>query len=301
MTCMRQACQVGDLTTHKLRRTATLLALAAIFLAGCSAIKLGYETLPTWAFFQLDRYWKLDASQSEFVRARLNEYQQWHRKSELPRYGQLLAGVREQVRGQIEPADVARWRAAAEVRWRELAQHAAPPLAEVALTLKPEQIERMKKRLAEQNAEHRKKVMVADPQERQEKRIERVEERAEFFLGRLNEAQREAVQRHAATLAAEDEAFYAERLARQQAMVGAIERIAADKPPREQAQRQLEGVLAQLWKPRDAQRAAALERSAASTDQLTATLVNSATPAQKTRMAQRLQTWTGDFEILAAR
>ena len=77
---------MGDLTTHKLRRAATVLALAAIFLAGCSAIKLGYETLPTWAFFQLDRYWKLDASQSELVRARLDEYQQWHRKTELPQY-----------------------------------------------------------------------------------------------------------------------------------------------------------------------------------------------------------------------
>ena len=43
------------------------------------------------------------------------------------------------------------------------------------------------------------------------------------------------------------------------------------------------------------------DREPTSTDQLAATLVNSATPAQKTRMAQRLQTWTGDFEILAAR
>lgn len=293
--------QVGDLTTHKMRLAALLLAAGTLLSAGCSAIKLGYETLPTWAFFQIDRYWKLDSTQSELAKARLDEFQRWHRHAELPQYVRLLSGVRDRVRTPIEAADVQRWRTDADAHWRALAQRAAAPLAEVALTLRPEQIDRMKKRVAEQNVEHRKKILPADLKERQERRIERVEERAEFFMGRLTHEQREIVRQHAGSLATDDDALYAERLARQQAMVSTIERIATTHPPREEAARQLEAVLVQLWKPRDAQRAAAQEHSATATDQLTALLANSASPAQRSRIGQRLSGWMSDFEILAAK
>lgn len=286
---------------HKMRLAALFLATAAMLSAGCSAIKLGYETLPTWSFFQLDRYWKLDSTQSELVRARLNEFQQWHRRAELPQYARFLEGVRDRVRGQIDAAEIARWREAAEARWKKLAHEAAPRLADVALTLKPEQIERMKKRLADQNEDYRKKIFPKDPKDRQENRIERVEERAEFFLGRLTDTQQDAVRKHAAAVTEADEAMYAERVARQQAVVALLARIASAHPSREEAQRQIEAALVQLWEPRDAQRAAVLDRSAAATDQLTVALVNSATPAQKKKMAERLQTWSMDFEILTGR
>lgn len=291
-----------DGSTRVQRLAAGLLAAVALATAGgCSAIKLGYETLPTWAFFQIDRYWRLDSRQSELVRARLDEFQHWHRRNELPQYARFLEGIKERARDRIDEGDLKRWREAADARWAAMTQHAAAPLAEVALTLKPEQIERMRKRLDEQNAEFRRKNLPADPAERQEKRIERIADRAEFFFGRLNDAQREAVRRHAAAVAAEDEAMYAERLARQQAVVATFEKIATTRPAPEEARRQLESVFAQLWKPHDAQRVAALDRSSAATEQLTVALVNAATPPQKSKMAQRLSTWTGDLQILASR
>lgn len=289
-----------DLTTHKLRTAAMFLAVAVLLSAGCAAIRLGYETLPTWAFFQLDRYWKLDAAQSDLVRTQLADYQRWHRQNELPQYARFLESVRERVRAQIDVSEVGRWREAADARWRVMAKQAAAPLAELALTLRPEQVDRMKKRLAEQNTEYRRKQLPTDPRERQSKRIERIEDRAEFFFGRLTDAQHDIVRRHVeASSTNDDEALYAERLARQQAVIGALERIVTSKPARDDAQRQVETLLAQLWKPRDAQRAAVMERSAAAADALTVALVNSASPAQKTKMAQRLSTWMSDFEHLA--
>lgn len=287
---------------RKMRLAAMLLAFVTVLAAGCSAIKLGYETLPTWAFFQLDRYWKLDSKQSELVRARLNDFQRWHRHAELPQYAKFLEGVRQRVQGALEPADLARWREAADARWHAAVQHAAPQIADVALVLRSDQIDKMRKRLAEQNADFRKKFLPTDARERLSKRIERAEERAEFFMGKLTEPQREAVRRQVAeSSAADDETYYAERLARQQAVVGALERIVATRPAHDEAQRQIEAVLLDLWKPRDAQQTAASDRSDAAADQLTLTLANSATPAQKTKIAQRLQSLQSDVQILMSK
>ena len=287
---------------RKTRLAALLLAFVAVLMAGCSAIKLGYETLPTWAFFQLDRYWKLDSKQSELVRARLNDFQRWHRHAELPQYAKFLEGVRQRVQGTLEPADLARWREAADARWHAAVQHAAPQIADVALVLRPDQIDKMRKRLAEQNADFRKKFLPTDARERASKRIERAEERAEFFMGKLTEPQREAVRRQVAeSSAADDETYFAERLARQQAVVGALERIVTTRPAHDEAQRQIEAVLLDLWKPRDAQQTAATDRSDAAADQLTLTLANSATPAQKAKIVQRLQSLQSDVQILMSK
>lgn len=293
----------GDVTTRPLRFLLALLTVVGLLGAsGCTAVKLGYQTMPTWSYFQLDRYWNLDSAQGELVKARLESFHDWHRATELPQYVRLLAGVKEKLRaGPVDPAEVARWREAAEGRWATMAQIAAPKLAELAVTLRPEQIDRMKKRLAEQNVEHRKKVLPTDPEKRQEARAERIEDRAEFFFGRLNEAQVEAIRRHVATVAVDDEAIYAERLARQQALVGALERIAATRPSKDEARAQLEPVLARMWKPRDAQRAASVEHAVSATDQLTASLVNAATPQQRGKLIARLEGWSGDFQQLTMR
>lgn len=293
----------GDVTTRPMRLVLAVMALVGLLLAsGCTAIKLGYQTMPTWGHFQLDRYWNLDSSQSELVKARLESFQDWHRSTELPQYARLLGGIKDKLRaGPVEPSEVARWREAAEGRWLTMAQVAAPKLAELAVTLRPEQLDRMKKRIAEQNVEHRKKVLPADPDKRQDNRAERIEERAETFFGRLNDAQREAIKRHVATVAVDDEAMYAERLARQQALVSVLERIVASRPSKDEARAQLEPVLAQMWKPRDAKRAALVEHTTSATDQLTANLVNAATPQQRAKMLARLEGWSGDFQQLASR
>lgn len=280
---------------------AVRLLLAVLFIAlatGCTTLRLGYDSLPTLLNWQMDKYWSLDNQQEALAKARIAELLRWHRANELKQYARLVDGIRERVRAPVDAAEVSRWRDAAEARWQMLSARAAPDLAELMLTLKPEQVSRMKRKLDEANAEFRREHFPADARERQDKRFERVVKRAEWFMGSINEAQRDAIKRHVQVSAAQDEVFLAERLARQQRFVAVVERIAETRPPRAEAQRLVAETLAATWKadPRRAAGAGMLEEG---NEQLVATLVNLASDQQKNRLAKKLNGLNSDFVQLA--
>src|SRR5882724_11445070 len=69
-------------TASRLGRIIGLLALATA-LAGCSAIKLGYNNLDHLAYWWLDSYVDFSGEQGTQVRENLAQLHQWHRTEEL--------------------------------------------------------------------------------------------------------------------------------------------------------------------------------------------------------------------------
>ena len=60
-----------------------MLSLAVV-LAGCSAVQLGYNTLPEISYWWLDGYLDFEDGQREQVRGGIAAIQAWHRAHELP-------------------------------------------------------------------------------------------------------------------------------------------------------------------------------------------------------------------------
>ena len=77
---------------HLIANVARIIGLlsVAVALAGCSAIKLGYNSLPQVSSWWLDGYIDFSDEQEPRVRDDLARLHQWHRRQELPKIGALL-------------------------------------------------------------------------------------------------------------------------------------------------------------------------------------------------------------------
>src|SRR5690606_3676971 len=101
--------------------------------------------------WQVDRYLDLDDEQEALVTRRAKDVQGWHRQNLLPVYAEFLRGVEEELRTPVTVEQVAEWRQTVVRGWFPLAEQLAPAVAELALTLRPEQIAHFREALAKAN------------------------------------------------------------------------------------------------------------------------------------------------------
>lgn len=275
------------------------LVVGALAAGGCSMAKFGYDVLPTWAHWQVERYLNLDDAQREIVGRHLGELHRWHRREQLPEYVEFLREIDDGLRTRIDTADVTRWRERVGDAWKPIAERAAPGLAELALTLRPEQIEHLRERMRKYNDEAREKLMPDGDGAREKARAQRELERAEFALGKLGAAQAREVRTMAAALPPTEEHWFAEREARQQRFVELLERLRRERPPKAQATRLAREYLVSLWQVRDASRRRALEHSTLARDEMTAQVLASASAAQKKHASKVVRGYAEDFAALA--
>jgi hypothetical protein len=292
-----------DFTTRGPWRGALLVACALLF-SGCTMARLGYDLLPAWSSWQLDRYLGLDEDQRALVSRRVDEIHRWHRRGQLPGYAEFLGEVEAQLRvatpGASEPVAVGRWRLRVTEAWAPLAERLAPAMAELALTLRPDQIERLRRRLAEADEEYREKFLPEKPAERIAARADRVVKRAEFFLGRLEGNQERELRQMAAAMPPTEELWYAERQRRNQALLGLLTRLSRERPPAAEATRQVREALLVFWTPADPGRRQRLDEAVALSDQLSTQLLARASAAQRAHLLKTLRGYAQDFVRLAA-
>ena len=87
-----------------IRLIAAILTL--LLLQGCSAIKLGYQQLPTLSYWWLDSAISFNDAQSDQAKEALNHVHQWHRSQELATYQEVLLRIAELSQGPIQPSQV---------------------------------------------------------------------------------------------------------------------------------------------------------------------------------------------------
>lgn len=296
----------GRLTVDAAMRLARLglSILVAMAVSACSMLRVGYESVPWYASWQLDRYWALDSEQAAHAQERVEDLFRWHRRSELPEYSRWLRRVSERVQATVDLEEATSWRRTMAGFWSRTVQRLGPGVARIIVTLRPEQIERMKRRMASENNDYIKEFLPDDPGERQRRRVKRIEQRIEYYLGDMAGDQREIVRRMARAMPQNEEIWYRERLARQQDFLRLLERLSRPGQPlseaqREEAERNVVGYLASLWEPADPQRRNSLESVMRASDEITVAVLNVATPRQKDKLSRRLLGWAEDLEAVA--
>ena len=277
-----------------------VLVSAAILLAACSQLKLGYNNADTLVAYSLDSYLKLDDEQQKLARERITALHRWHRGTQLDAYIALLNNAQAKVAGPVTAADVLEFNAGVNRALAAIGEQAAPDLAQLALTLKPVQIDRLAERLANDTSKARRELVRFAGPESLQQRIDRYVEQAEDWFGRLTPAQRETIRAALERRPDAQELWMTERERRQRELVTVMARIRDEQPPLQTATAWISDYFAQLAAPRDPERRERLRRSRQDNAELVAQLLNGATPAQRASIQKKLRGYAVDFESLVA-
>ena len=282
------------------RRVARIIGAlcAAALLASCSTVRLGYEQLPTLAYWWLDRYFDFDDAQGPQVRAALSQWQADHRREELPRLAALIDEAQTLAAGDVSAAQACRFGEAVRTRLRAAATLAEGPAAQLALRLGPAQTDALAQRQARVNDEFRNEWLARSPAQQQTRRYDEQRKRYEDFYGRLSEAQR-ALLRQGISASRFDAALIDAERRRRQAELLALLRSWQQTPVSEAAARtalaaQLDRIQQPPPGPWRAQQQALWDEGCADFAALHATT----SPQQRARAVQRLRDYGRDIQAL---
>lgn len=280
----------------------TLIVLAfAILIAACSSLRLAYNNGDTLLYWWLDAYVDFDREQKADVKQDIDEFFHWHRKTQLQDYIQLLQRAQRQLRGNVTAADLMADYEDIWGRTEALLLRSAPDIAELALSLKPEQLANMEQKFAKNNKEFRNKNMKGDAEDQNKYRFKKSMEQFELWFGDFSREQ-EAIIRRASDARPLDNALWLdERMRRQLKILTLARKIMREKPSKEVATHWVEELIRSGFDRFGfSERKAFFDNYTQSTVELVHTVVQIATPEQKAHAQKRMDGWIRDLQALSA-
>jgi hypothetical protein len=278
------------------------VVLLFVMLAGCSALRLGYANGESVLYWWLDGYVDFQGEQKPKVRQQIAHLLAWHRKSQLSDYAQLFAQTEQRIQQKqnVTPADVLNEYTTIKKRAMIMIDRALPELADLALSLQPDQIAHLERKFAHNNDNYRKDYLRGDLEHRQLFRFRKVMKQAEYWFGDFSSEQEARLRAASDARPLNNELWMKERMRRQQEMLSMLKKIHAEKPGKE-------AVIGMFKEHANAvfsyftydQNKEFFDTSRDGTAQMVALMVNIATPEQRAHAVQRLRKWQEDCKSLA--
>jgi len=277
----------------------TLGALASV--AGCSALRVGYDNADTLLIYTFDSYLELDDGQTEFLRRRVKAVLEWHRATQLRDYATQLAAIQARIgTGNLSGAEVLAYIDLFDARLAAIGAQAAPDFAQLGATLQPAQIEHLRAKLAQDaDKARRRNLRYAGPGGLDE-RVASYVERAEPWFGSFGHEQLDLIRASLAARPAAQVQWAEEVERRGNDLAGLLERQQAENPEPVLAADWMRDYFLHLSAPEDERRRAWLEENRRDNAALIAQLINAASPKQRTHLMRRLGQYADDFAALAA-
>ena len=276
-----------------------LCLIFSLSLTGCSMVRLGYGQLPDLGYWWIDSYLDLDDAQSVALRNDLSALHRWHRQQELLPLANTLAQLQSQALKDTTPAAVCQAVDELQMRLQALADQAAPSLARLAVSLKPAQLAHLQQQLTKRQQAWAKDWLADAPADRLEKRSQRLIDRSEMFYGRLDDAQRVALRTRVRASGFDPSMMQIEMLARQQDLWQTVQALAGTERSAQTSEADTKQLLTRLMRsPQAAQRQRA-DLLKQENCQTFAALHNSASQAQKQKLAETLKVYELDARALA--
>lgn len=290
-----QRVAVSEFHNRWARRIFVFLSAAA--LCACSAMKLGYQQGDHLAYWWIDNYVDVSSEQEPHTREAIARFFAWHRKAQLPEIASLLQQAKAEVRQPVTSAMVEHFQDASQRLARQSFDYAMPDMADLLLTLTPEQIGRMEKKFAEGNAKYRKTFLKNNPAEREEARFDKVMDYAKLVYGNFSDEQEKAIRAALAPVVQNADARFSERVARQQEWIKLVRYVQTTQPPKAQVMDLLRR-FREYWQNPPGKRAVSHEASNNAGIALTVAIANMTTPKQKAHAEDRFQKWIDDTHAL---
>lgn len=278
-----------------------LVLCAAVWLTGCSAVRLVYNQAPDIAYWWLDSY--VDFNDQQTLRARevLGDWFAWHRRSELPQYAALLSKAQAEVGGPATAEQACRWFDDLNLRFDAAFERALPGLADVMRRLSPAQIAHLERKYADNNERFADDHLQSRPESRVKAQFKRALDRIEMIYGRMSGEQRERIAALAVQTPFDPERWLAERQRRQQDTLQTLARLNSEQATVEQAMVALRGLVQRTRvSPSDDYRAYQ-QRLVQFNCGFAAQVHNLTTAEQRAEAAGQLKDWEDDAKALAAK
>lgn len=275
--------------------------LPALLLAGCSALKLGYNNAPELSYWWLDSFLDFNDPQSVQVRVELAALQAWHRQSELPRYVTILQKLQRLAPATVTPSQLCEVYGELKPRLQALLDQAEPSIAALAPTLTPEQLVHLQRQLDKRSAKWRAQWLTVTLDERNVRRVKQLVDRAEMLYGNLEEPQRALLRERVAALPFDADLRERESRRRHQDVLQTLRQVQSGTSSLTTVRAALHAWLGRTVKSPDAVYRTQQEIAAQGTCQTLADLHNSTTPAQRLAAIKALQSYEADaLSLLAA-
>ena len=272
----------------------------AVALTACSAIKLGYNTLPQFSAWWLDGYVDFSVDQQQRVREDIARLHQWHRRDELPKLSALLLQAERMAAGDITADQACAMVPALRQRLLAVAEGAAPAAVTLALNLSPEQLAHIERKYQKNVRDYRKEWLELPLKELQDKRFEQYLDRTEMIYGRMDEAQRAIVRSQTGKSVFDVTLNLQERLRRQQDILQVVRKIAGQPVSLSDARTAIDKLLQRGLQSPDPQYHAYQEALIQESCRTIAAVHNSTTAQQRQSAGRRLRAYRRDLDELAA-
>ncbi|WP_156466812.1 DUF6279 family lipoprotein [Methylibium sp. Root1272] len=282
-----------------LRSWRIIAACLLLALAGCSALRLAYTQAGEFAYWWLDGYVDFDGDQTLRTREAITRWFAWHRRAELPDYVSLLDRAAAEAGQDATPAQACRWFEEVRQRIDRAVDHALPDAAAIAASFSREQLNRLERKQAKNNAEFRDDFLQPDPAERREEAADRVVERAEQLYGQLDRSQRERIAQAMSASPFEPERWLAERQRRQRHLLLTLRQVQAGVLSRPSATEALRNHWQEVKRSPDEAYRRYQQRLETANCELLSKIHNDTTPEQRQEAQRKLRGWAADLRRLA--
>ncbi|MDN2673266.1 DUF6279 family lipoprotein [Janthinobacterium sp. SUN026] len=287
-------------STSSSRLMYALLAILLVVMAGCSGLRLAYNNGDTVLYWWLNAYVDLDRDQKGWVRDDIDKLFDWHRKTQLKDYVEILRTGQKQLQGNATQADLLADYSEIKQRTQALLLKAAPELADLARSLKPEQIAQMEKKFKSNNEDYRKKYLSGDHEKRQKLRYKKAMEQFELWFGSFSSEQEALIRKASDARPLNNEIWLDERMRRQQNVLSLVKKVHQEKLGKEATVTLINTLIKDSFERLEhSERKAFFDAYESSTAQMVMTVIKIATPTQKAHAVKRMQGWIDDFNSLA--
>lgn len=283
-------------------RTLRCLFLIAVMgvLAACSSLKLAYNNGDTLLYWWLDGYVDLNADQKDQVKRDIDKLFQWHRKTQLEDYIQILQTGQRQLAGNPSADDLAQDFDQVKQRTERLLLQAKPELAELARSLQPDQIATLEKKFAANTEDFRKKNMKGDREAQQKFRYKKSMEQFELWFGKFTTEQEAQIRQASDARPLDNAIWLAERQRRQRAVLTLVRKVQQEQLGKEATMALIDKLIKDSFnRLEQSEHKAFFDASEKASIELVLTVIRIATPQQKAHAQQRMQGWINDFQSLA--
>ena len=268
----------------------------AVLLGGCAMARIAYNNAEPLVRYTAHDYFDLDEAQSGQFRKRLLQFHDWHRRTELPAYADLLRTAAKKGANGVSPEDVSWAAQELRARYRVIITKAVEDAAPILATLTPPQIVELEKRLARANAKYAREFLPADEGRRFRAQAKRLAGRFEDWTGTLSDEQEDRIGRFVKAHIHTTQMRFENRKRWQREAVGLIRQVRA---PKELAPR-LADIFVQPANHRPPEYVQALVAWESDLTDLMLDIDRTLTPEQRAHVLQRMERYAEDFEALSA-
>lgn len=278
----------------RIRKCLQVLLLTALCLcfSSCSNTFI-YNQLDWLIPWYLGDYVDLDRTQRKDFRARLRELQRWHRNEELARYIVLLERIDADLDRTLSGTDVESWANALEAAYDRLEARTLPIAFRLGGQLSNRQMDEFLENLAKEQTELEEKYLQRTDEEYREDTSESFRDAFEDVFGRLNQAQRRAIDDAVGQLERFDAGWLEERAQWLETLSNLLQR----EPGWEAAVRE---ALANRERDRTESYRQAYGRNAVIVNRLIADVLNLRSEKQDARLRDEIGDYRRDFQKLIA-